>query len=150
MVVNAPVDKVWAAIKNFHDMSWATGVIEKCEAVGEESGTEIGARRILNDAFHETLLECNEQEHRIRYSIDEGPSPVSSAEVRYYIGNLHLIPVTLHDSTFVEWGSTWESDSDGAAEFCHQIYVALLRALAQQLESKRRNIPGSTSSQEHS
>ena len=136
MVVNAPVDKVWDTIKNFHDMSWAASVIEKCEAVGEKSGTEAGAKRILNDTFHETLLECNDQEHRVRYSIDEGPSPVSSAEVSHYIGNLHLIPVTLNNSTFVEWGSNWESVSEDAAEFCHQIYVALLRELAQQLESK--------------
>jgi hypothetical protein len=136
IVVNAPVDKVWDTIKNFHDMSWAASVIEKCEAVGEKSGTEAGAKRILNDTFHETLLECNDQEHRVRYSIDEGPSPVSSAEVSHYIGNLHLIPVTLNNSTFVEWGSNWESVSEDAAEFCHQIYVALLRELAQQLESK--------------
>ena len=136
IVVKAPVDKVWDCIKNFHDMSWAAGVIDKCEAVGEKSGTEVGAVRILNNAFHETLLECNEKEHRIRYSIDDGPSPVSSAEVSYYIGNLHLVPITLHDSTFIEWGSTWESNSEDAAEFCSQIYVALLRALAVKLETK--------------
>lgn len=136
IVVNAPVDKVWDTLKNFHDMSWAASVIEKCEAVGEKSGTEAGAKRILDDVFHETLLACNDQEHRVRYSIDEGPSPVSSAEVSHYIGDLHLIPVTLHDSTFVEWGSTWESNSEDAAAFCHQIYVALLRALAQKFETK--------------
>lgn len=135
IVVNAPVDKVWDAIKNFHDMSWAASVIEKCEAVGEKSGTEVGAKRILNDAFHETLLECNDQEHRVRYSIDEGPSPVSSAEVSHYIGELHLIPTTLDNSTFVEWGSTWESNSEDAEGFCHQIYVALLRELALKLET---------------
>ena len=54
-VINAPVDQVWSKIKNFHDFSWATGVIEKCEAVGDKPGDQIGARRILNDAFHETL-----------------------------------------------------------------------------------------------
>ena len=136
IVVNASIDKVWDTIKNFHDMSWAASVIEKCAAVGEKSGTEAGAKRILNDAFHETLLECNDQELRVRYSIDDSPSPVSSAEVSHYIGDLHLIPVTLNNTTFVEWGSNWESVSEDAAEFCHQIYVALLRELAQQLESK--------------
>ncbi|MDO9168200.1 MAG: SRPBCC family protein [Methylobacter sp.] len=136
IVVNAPVDKVWDAIRNFHDMSWAASAIEKCEVVGEKSGTETGAKRVLNDAFHETLIECNDQEHIVRYSIDDGPSPVSSAEVNDYIGTLHLIPATLNNSTFVEWSSNWESNSEDAAEFCHQIYVTLLRALAGQLESK--------------
>lgn len=90
-------------------MSWGASVIAKCEAAGEKSGTETGAKRILNDAFHETLIECNAQENRILYSIDEGPSPVSSSEVQHYIGNLHPIPVTSDNSTFVEWGSSWES-----------------------------------------
>lgn len=136
IVIKAPTDKAWDTIRNFHDMSWAASVIQKCEAIGEKAGNEIGARRILNDVFHETLLECNDKEHRITYSIDEGPSPVSSAEVSNYIGELHLIPVTLDNSTFVEWSSTWDSVSEDAAEFCHQIYVALLRELARQLETK--------------
>lgn len=134
IVINAPVETVWNTIKNFHDMSWGSSVIKNCDPVGEISGTETGAKRILNEAFHETLIECNEQEHRILYSIDEGPSPVSSSEVRHYVGNLHLIPVTLNNSTFVEWGSSWESISEEAVEFCSAIYVALLKQLAGHIE----------------
>lgn len=136
IIVNAPIDKVWDTVKNFHDVSWAAGVIEKCEAIGAIPGTEIGAKRVLNGAFHETLLECNDAERRVRYSIDDGPAPVSAAEVSNYISSLHLLPVTLHDATFVEWGSSWESSSEDAAEFCHQIYVALLKALADKLKTK--------------
>ena len=75
IVIAAPVEQVWDTIRNFHDFSWAAGVIDSCEAVGEIGGCEIGAKRVLNGAFHETLLECNEALHRIRYSIDDGPSP---------------------------------------------------------------------------
>ena len=132
IIVHAPIEKVWETIKNFHDMSWASPVIEQCEAVGEISGTEVGAKRILNGVFHETLLECNDNEHRVRYSIDDGPSPVSASEVNNYIGRVQLKPVTLSGDTFVEWGSTWESSSEEARDFCHQIYVALLKALAEQ------------------
>jgi len=80
------------------------------------------------------LLECSAASHRIRYSIDEGPSPVSSKEIKNYVGTLQLRPVTLGNATFVEWHSTWEAQSEEARDFCHQIYVALLRALAQRLE----------------
>jgi len=76
-------------------------------------------------------LECNDDEYRVRYSIDDGPSPVSAEEVKNYIGQIQLKPVTLSNETFVEWGSTWESNSEEACEFCHQIYVALLQSLAQ-------------------
>lgn len=133
IIVHAPIEKVWETIKNFHDMSWSSSVIEQCEAVGEISGTEVGAKRILNGVFHETLLECNDHEHRVRYSIDDGPSPVSASEVNNYIGRVQLKPVTLSGDTFVEWGSTWESNSEEARDFCHQIYVALLKALAEQV-----------------
>ncbi len=132
IIVHAPIEKVWKTIRNFHDMSWASPVIEQCEAVGEMSGTEVGAKRILNGVFHETLLECNDHEHRVRYSIDDGPSPVSASEVNNYIGRVQLKPVTLSGDTFVEWGSTWESSSEEARDFCHQIYIALLKALAEQ------------------
>ncbi len=59
-------------------MSWAGQVIDSCMKEGELSGNEVGAQRILNGAFYETLLECNKREYRIRYSIDDGPSPVSA------------------------------------------------------------------------
>ncbi|WP_198942551.1 SRPBCC family protein [Methyloprofundus sedimenti] len=68
----------------------------------------------------------------MRYSIDDGPSPVSASEVNNYIGRVQLKPVTLSGDTFVEWKSTWESNSEDARDFCHQIYVALLKALAEQ------------------
>jgi len=132
IIVSAPIEKVWDKVRNFHDMSWAGQVITQCDAVGNVSATEIGAKRILNNAFHETLLECNDDEYRVLYSIDDGPSPVSAEEVKNYIGQIQLKPVTLSNETFVEWGSTWESNSEEAREFCHQIYVALLKALAQQ------------------
>mgnify|MGYP000208561583 FL=1 len=132
IIVSAPIEKVWDKVRNFHDMSWADQVITQCDAVGNVSATDVGAKRILNNAFHETLLECNDDEYRVRYSIDDGPSPVSAEEVKNYIGQIQLKPVTLSNETFVEWESTWESRSEEAREFCHQIYVALLQSLAQQ------------------
>lgn len=134
IVISAPIERVWDTIKNFHDFSWAAGVIERCEAVGDLGGTEAGAKRVLNGEFHETLLECNEAVHRIRYSIDDGPSPVSPAEVKNYVGVIQLRPVTLGDATFMEWSSSWESQSEEARDFCHSIYVALLKQLARTLE----------------
>ncbi|WP_198942550.1 SRPBCC family protein [Methyloprofundus sedimenti] len=33
IIVHAPIEQVWETLKNFHDMSWASPVIEQCEAV---------------------------------------------------------------------------------------------------------------------
>jgi hypothetical protein len=81
----APISDVWDQFKDFHALPFAGPVISKIEKVGEKSGTQIGAQRILNDAFHETLVEYNPLEYQLSYSIDDGPSPVSKKEVANYI-----------------------------------------------------------------
>ena len=133
-VVNVPVEKVWDTIKDFHDLSWAAGVITKLDVVGDKGGSEIGARRFLNDAFTETLVAVNEDEFTFSYSIDDGPEPLSKDSVSNYLGTVCLYPVTDSDGTFIEWTSSFESGDDQAViEFCNPIYAALLGALKSSL-----------------
>ena len=128
-VINAPVDQVWSKIKNFHDLSWGAAVVEKCEAVGGKPGDQIGARRILNEAFHETLVALSEVDRSFKYSIDDGPAPVSKNDVKDYIGAVRLITITENDTCLIEWSSSWESSTEDACSFCHNIYVALINEL---------------------
>jgi len=124
---------VWDAIRNFHDMSWSPNVITSLEVVGDIGGDQQGAGRVLNGAFHETLLEVNDDDRRVRYSIDDGPSPLSKTEVSNYVGDLRLSPDG--DGTLVEWSSSWERNDEATAEFSHGIYVALLADMKASLES---------------
>jgi len=126
--INAPVSEVWAKLSNFHDISWAPNVITGCEKVGDIGADKIGAKRILNKAFHETLVAIDHDKHILTYSIDDGPSPVSQNDVSNYFGKIEVTPKG--DGAHVEWSSSWESDSKDAVEFCHGIYVALLNELA--------------------
>ncbi len=129
-VVNAPREKVWDSIKDFHNLSWAGAVITKIDVIGEKTGHEIGDTRKLNDAFLETLVSINEDEYTFTYSIDDGPEPLSKDSVSNYLGTVHLYPVTDSNTTFVEWTSSYESASEQAvADFCNPIYVALLDEL---------------------
>ncbi|NNG12582.1 MAG: SRPBCC family protein [Halobacteria archaeon] len=134
IVVPAPVAEVWARLGNFHDFSWAPNVITHVEQVDDRAGNEVGAKRILNHAFHETLIEIDANQHLLRYSIDDGPSPVSQQDVSNYIGSIRLAPDPESSGTRVEWISSWESKSEDAVEFCHGIYVALLDALAKSFQ----------------
>ena len=131
IVVNAPITEVWVKFNNFHDLSWAPNVVTKVEKIGNVDGGEVGAKRILNNAFHETLVEIDEDRYMIRYSIDDGPSPVSKEEVSNYFGVVILSSETEGNGTLVEWSSSWDSDLEDAVEFCHGIYVALLSELAE-------------------
>ncbi len=134
IVVPAPIAEVWTRLSNFHDFSWAPNVITHVEQVGDVAGNEAGAKRILNQVFHETLIEIDGDRHLLRYSIDDGPSPVAPQDVSNYIGQISLVPDPDSGGTLVEWTSEWESNSDDAVEFCHGIYVALLQSLAKSFQ----------------
>ncbi|HJP29467.1 MAG TPA: SRPBCC family protein [Candidatus Latescibacteria bacterium] len=125
-VVAASADKVWARLRDFHDMSAFPNVVEKVDKVGEAPGTQIGAKRVINDAFHETLVALDDEARVIRYSIDDGPDAVAKDKVLGYIGEVRVFPVTASDETFVLWTSSWAASDGGVAELCNPIYQALL------------------------
>lgn len=135
IVINAPADKIWKTIRSFHDVSWAPNVITDVESVGNVGPTEKGAKRILNKAFHETLIELRDADRTIVYSIDDGPPPVSKDDISGYRGRVVVRPVTEGTGSFVEWSSSWQKNDQAAAEFCHPIYVALLNDMKKTLEA---------------
>ncbi|MCP5113485.1 MAG: SRPBCC family protein [bacterium] len=138
IVVDAPVEKVWATVKRFHDFSWAPNVITSVEVIGDKAEGEIGARRKLNDAFLETLTELNEGERTCAYTIDDGPGPVASDVVERYVGRVRVLPVTATGQTFVLWTSEYSTNDDSAVgEFCNPIYHALLNALAASFQAAK-------------
>jgi carbon monoxide dehydrogenase subunit G len=134
-VINAPAEKVWAAVSDFHDLSWAPNVVQSLDVVGDAGAKDIGAKRLLNGVFAETLLTLDEDGRTFSYSIDDGPPPVSAADVSNYVGVVTVHTVTEGaGGTFVEWSSRWDMNDEAAAEFCHGIYVALLGELKASLE----------------
>ena len=126
-VVEAPIEDVWAVLRKFRDLSWAPGVVTSVD--GEGDPEKPGATRVLNGAFHETLQELDDDAHRFRYSIDDGPGPVAKDQVAGYVGTVQAYPVTDSGKTFVVWTSKWDSGGEGAGEFCTPIYQAALQAL---------------------
>ncbi len=131
-ILNAPVETVWTTISNFHDMNWAPEVITSLEVKGDVAGDEVGAVRLLNGLFLETLREVDEPNYSFTYSIDDGPDVIAKEVVANYLGTVVLTPVTIGDQTLIEWSSVYDSDDENAvAEFCNPIYVALLTAMQQ-------------------
>ena len=125
-VIPAPVDAVWARLRDFHDLSAFPNVIESVVKQGDAAGTQIGAGRLLNGVFSETLVGLDDEARILRYSIDDGPGAVSKDNVQGYIGEVRVFPVTDGDQTFVLWTSSWTASGGGVAEFCDPIYQALL------------------------
>lgn len=130
IVIHAPIEKVWATIRDFYDFSWAPDLISSCEKVGDAAGDQLGAKRILNGAFHETLIGLDDLNHAILYTIDDGPGPLAPSAISNYVGCLKLIKVTADDSTLAQWTSSFVSaDSSAVGELCNPVYQAGLAAL---------------------
>jgi len=130
--IGAPIDKVWDTISNFHDLSWAPNVIASVAIVGDKNGSEVGAKRVLNDAFHETLTVLDPPNYTFSYSIDDGPGPVASDVVRDYVGTVTL--TASDNGCFVEWSSIFQSENENeVADFCNPIYMALLNSIKENL-----------------
>lgn len=102
--------------------------------IGGQKGNDVGAQRILNQAFRETLRELTDDDRTFACSIDYGPSQVSQAEISNYVGRVQASPMTEGGGTFVEWSSAWERTDDAASEFCGGIYNALLKDMKKSLE----------------
>ena len=129
-VVDASITKVWEVMQNFHQMGWAAPVITQLDKVGGIDGNQVGAKRVLNNAFHETLVSIDEQDFTFDYSIDDGPGPIASDAVSNYVGTVKLHPVTDTGQTLVVWTSVYQSAEDQAVgDFCNPIYQGLLGAL---------------------
>lgn len=128
IVIEASIEAVWQRIGNFHNMSWADGVITSLDKVGSTSETEVGAKRILNGAIHETLVSLDASNYTFTYSIDDGPGAIAKSAVDNYLGMVNLSESTT--GTLVEWSSSFTSDNEkSVTEFCDPIYMALLGAL---------------------
>ena len=127
-VLNVPVKKAWTAIQDFHNLEWAKGVIETIDIVGKKKGTEVGAQRVINSAFHETLTEINPETFNFKYTITDGPGAVAKDTVKNYIGEVQLFPITDTNQTYFLWKSTFDSPDDKAVlELCDPIYQSLLK-----------------------
>lgn len=117
------------AIRDFHDMGWAAGVVETCENTGDVPGTQLGAKRTLNGVFQEPLVALDDVAHVIKYSIDAAPGTPADDAVNY-IGTVRPLPLTDGDATFVESSSVWTDEKGGVQTLCSPIYQGALNALA--------------------
>lgn len=134
IVIDASADQVWSTIRNFNDMSWAEGIVETLESVNGRSGTEVGAKRLLNGAITETLQSFDDDSMTFTYSIDEGPDVLSSDVMQGYIGRAHVAPITATGQSFVEWSSDWENAKGDVRGFCNPLYAGLLGLVAKKFQ----------------
>jgi uncharacterized protein YndB with AHSA1/START domain len=135
-VINAPVQKVWATIRDFNALPSWHPAIAKSEIEGGRASDTIGCVRSfsLKDGGHlrEQLLALSDVDHSFSYSILVSPMPVKN-----YVATFRLTPVTVGNGTFTEWWADFDvtSSSEDAmvAQIGDGVFVGGFKALQEKL-----------------
>ncbi|MER8694439.1 zinc-binding dehydrogenase [Mesorhizobium opportunistum] len=103
-IIDAPVDEVWAILRDFSDHDRWHPAIAFSEIEGGEPVDAVGSVRHfrLNDGgeLREQLLALSDKDRRLSYCLLEAPLPLMG-----YVASLRLKPVTDGNATFWEWNS---------------------------------------------
>lgn len=105
-VIDAPIERVWAVLRDFnsHDQ-WHT-VVEASRIEGGEAPDQVGCVRSFTlqsgDRIREQLIGLDDREHKSTYCIVEATVPLQR-----YVATVTLKRVTDGDRTFWHWESTF-------------------------------------------
>lgn len=105
-IIDAPIERVWAVLREFNSHADWHGVVESSRIEGNERGDQVGCIRsfTLKDGNHirEQLLTLSDKDHKSTYCIVEATLPLQR-----YVATLTLKPVTDGNRTFWHWESTF-------------------------------------------
>lgn len=136
-IIDAPIEAVWALMRDFNGMTEYHPGIEKSEMEQGARGDTIGGIRRLTlgpGAFvREKLLMLDDLDFAFTYSIIEGTMPVCN-----YVAGVRLSRVTSGDRTYAEWWADFDMVGDAdRAQWVHQVgqnvFGAGFRAVAAKL-----------------
>jgi NADPH:quinone reductase-like Zn-dependent oxidoreductase len=115
-VIDAPVEVVWAILRDFNSHAYWHPIIEHSEIEDGEDADRIGCVRNfrLKDGNHlrEQLLALSDEDFLSTYCILDATLPMQR-----YVATLQLKPVTDGNRTFWHWQSTFDVPRGREAEF---------------------------------
>ncbi|QKC72809.1 zinc-binding dehydrogenase [Mesorhizobium loti] len=140
-IIEAPVDEVWAILRDFNGHDRWHPAIAFSEIEGGEPVDVVGAVRHfrLNDGgeLREQLLALSDRDRRLSYCLLEAPLPLMG-----YVASIRLKPVTDGNATFWEWRSEFQPPAHRRDELVRlvteDIYQAGFAAVRNLL--KRRSV----------
>ncbi|MEO8311754.1 MAG: SRPBCC family protein [Caldimonas sp.] len=107
-VIDAPIERVWAVLRDFNSHDQWHGVVAESRIEGDERGDQVGCVRsfTLTDGnrVREQLIALSDSEKKSTYCIVEATVPLQR-----YVATVTLKPVTDGDRTFWHWESTFST-----------------------------------------
>ena len=107
-VINAPVEKVWAEVRDFNNLPQWHPKFSRSHIEGGLPSDRIGCVRNFDivdngGTIRERLLELSDIDYSFRYCIIDSPLPVEN-----YVAQLTLYPVTADNTTVGIWTAEFD------------------------------------------
>ena len=119
-VIDAPADRVWAAVRDFNALPQWHPAIRDSRIEGNHPSDKIGCIRNFNlrdgGNIRERLLALSDYDFSCTYSILESPMGV-----REYIATLKLSPITDGNRTFAEWTAEFDCAPERAGALAQHV-----------------------------
>ena len=126
-VIDAPIERVWAILRDFNSHDRWHDIIDSSRIEGGERGDQIGCVRnfALKDGnrIREQLLTLSDTEYKSTYCILDATVPLQR-----YVSTLMLKPVTDGDRTFWHWESTFSTPPGRERELRHMVAQGVYEA----------------------
>ena len=119
-VIDAPADKVWAAIRDFNALPKWHPAIKDSRVEGGLPADRVGCIRNFNlkdgGNIREQLVALSDFDYSCTYTILESPMGVSN-----YVATLKLTPITDGDRSFAEWTAEFDCAPGRESELARTI-----------------------------
>ena len=119
-VIDAPVGRVWDAIRDFNALPAWHPLIAESRIEGALAADQVGCvrsfRLVDGGALREQLLTLSDRDYQCTYSILDSPMPLTN-----YIATLKLTPITDGDRTFAEWSAEFDCEPAKERELVEDI-----------------------------
>lgn len=106
-VIDAPIEKVWALVRDFNGMPKWHPFIRDSEIEAGLPSNAVGCVRSFHLAngghLRERLLTLCDRNHECVYCILDSPMPVTG-----YVAGYRLLPITEGNRTFIDWWAEFE------------------------------------------
>jgi len=119
-VIDAPIERVWAVLRDFNSHDQWHSAIESSRIEGHERSDQVGCVRsfTLKDGnrIREQLLTLDDTQHKSTYCIVEATLPLQR-----YVATVTLKPVTDGNRTFWHWESRFATPPGRERELCETV-----------------------------
>ena len=125
-VIEAPADRVWAAIRDFNGLPKWHPLVRDSRIEGNLPADRVGCIRNFNlkdgGNIREQLVTLSDYDYSCTYTILESPMGVSN-----YVATLKLTPITDGGRSFVEWSAEFDCPPVREAELAGTIGTSVFQ-----------------------